>query len=94
MARRTDPFSAFYRGPHAITSRVVLLTGAAGGIGRVMTLALLRGGHCIRTHQNRSTKKKIEAACALPKSLIPTHAASCEITKTDPHLGKLASRSV
>jgi hypothetical protein len=70
MARRTDPFSAFYRGPHAITSRVVLLTGAAGGIGRVMTLALLRGGHCIRTHQNRSTKKKIEAACALPKSLI------------------------
>jgi NAD(P)-dependent dehydrogenase (short-subunit alcohol dehydrogenase family) len=28
-------------------SRVVLLTGAAGGIGRVMMRALLRGGHCV-----------------------------------------------
>ena len=28
-------------------SRIVLLTGAAGGIGRVMTQALLRDGHCV-----------------------------------------------
>src|SRR6266571_894738 len=31
----------------APSSRIVLLTGAAGGIGRVMTEALLAAGHCV-----------------------------------------------
>jgi NAD(P)-dependent dehydrogenase (short-subunit alcohol dehydrogenase family) len=45
-------------------SRMVLLTGAAGGIGRVMTRALLRGGHCVAAvDRDAESLERLKSLC-------------------------------
>src|SRR5438445_182451 len=52
--------------------RVVLLTGAAGGIGRVMTQALLADGHRVAAvDRDASSLEKLKAQCGRHERLYP-----------------------
>ena len=52
--------------------RVVLLTGAAGGIGRVMTQALLADGHRVAAvDRDASSLEKLKAQCGGHEQLYP-----------------------
>jgi NAD(P)-dependent dehydrogenase (short-subunit alcohol dehydrogenase family) len=53
-------------------SRIVLLTGAAGGIGRVMTRALLRGGHCVAAvDRDAASLERLKSLCDRTERLCP-----------------------
>ena len=53
-------------------SRIVLLTGAAGGIGRVMTRALLRGGHCVApVDRDAESLERLKNLCDSTERLCP-----------------------
>ena len=53
-------------------SRIVLLTGAAGGIGRVMTQALLRDGHCVAAvDRDADSLKHLKSLCGRTELLYP-----------------------
>jgi NAD(P)-dependent dehydrogenase (short-subunit alcohol dehydrogenase family) len=53
-------------------SRMVLLTGAAGGIGRVMTRALLGGGHCVAAvDRDAASLERLEGLCEGTERLCP-----------------------
>src|SRR6185436_17217732 len=55
-----------------MTSRVVLLTGAAGGIGRVMTQALLADGHRVAAvDRDASSLERLKAQCGGNERLYP-----------------------
>ncbi|MEX2035434.1 MAG: SDR family oxidoreductase [Xanthobacteraceae bacterium] len=56
----------------ATASRVVLLTGAAGGIGRVMTQALLADGHRIAAvDRDAASLHRLTALCNAGDNLLP-----------------------
>jgi NAD(P)-dependent dehydrogenase (short-subunit alcohol dehydrogenase family) len=53
-------------------SRIVLLTGAAGGIGRVMTRALLGGGHCVAAvDRHAASLERLKSLCDRTERLCP-----------------------
>ena len=79
-------------------SRVVLLTGAAGGLGTVMTTALLEAGHAIAAvDRNTAALEKLSTVAAphrarfLPIVTDVAIAAQCEaaVAKTIVHFGRI-----
>jgi len=53
-------------------NRIVLLTGAAGGIGRVMTRALLGSGHCVAAvDRDAASLERLESLCEGTERLCP-----------------------
>jgi len=53
-------------------SRIVLLTGAAGGIGRVMTRALLGDGHCVAAVDwDAASLERLKSLCNRTERLCP-----------------------
>jgi len=79
-------------------SRVVLLTGAAGGLGTVMTTALLEAGHAVAAaDRNTAALEKLSAVAAphrarfLPLTTDVTIAAQCQaaVAKTIAHFGRI-----
>ena len=79
-------------------SRVVLLTGAAGGLGIVMTTALLEAGHAVvAADRNTAALEKLSAVAAphrdrfLPLATDVAIAAQCEaaVAKTIAHFGRI-----
>src|SRR6478672_1351560 len=61
---RANRYSKTAQGRNIMASRVVLLTGAAGGIGRVMTQALLADGHkVVAVDRDVASLERLKALC-------------------------------
>ena len=62
-------------------SRVVLLTGAAGGLGTVMTLALLKAGHAVAAadRDNDALEKLSAASSSYGERFLPLTADVADI---------------
>jgi NAD(P)-dependent dehydrogenase (short-subunit alcohol dehydrogenase family) len=77
-------------------SRVILLTGAAGGLGTVMTKALIEAGHCVAALDRDAVALKKLTASHDAKRLLPmaadlAEAAACSaaVEKAVAHFGRL-----
>ena len=66
-------------------SRVVLLTGAAGGLGTVMTLALLKAGHAVAAadRDNAALEKLSAASSSYGERFLPLTADVADIAQCD-----------
>ena len=75
------------------SGRVVLLTGAAGGIGTAMTRALLAAGHSVAAvDRDRAGLEKLAALAAGQAAGARLHAIVAELESArDPALGGVAS---
>ncbi len=79
-------------------SRVVLLTGAAGGLGTVMTLALLEAGHAVAAvDRDEGALERLSAAVAghrdrflpMPADLAAEAQCAEAVAKTIAHFGRI-----
>jgi NAD(P)-dependent dehydrogenase (short-subunit alcohol dehydrogenase family) len=81
-----------------VNSRVVLLTGAAGGLGTVMTQALMAAGHCVAAVDNNDAalEKLSASAASYRQSFLPivaelSDAMQCAdaVAKSVGHFGRI-----
>src|ERR1700690_3209820 len=77
-------------------SRVILLTGAAGGLGTVMTKALIEAGHCVAALDRDAAALKKPTISQDAKRLLPiaadlAEAVACAaaVEKAVAHFGRL-----